>query len=314
MPDLVGSWIAAHPYLHTETHRKWRLLGSQLVSLSQGDVIAYITAPDGKTGGQVANNTVRQRLSTVNSFVSWLRETDHAVSPNPLPKQTHDAVCRKYPKLYGKQQGKRPPHPLTHDEAFSQLLGACRDGTWIGSRDQLVIRFGLLGLRVAEIVALTWGDYADGQVRRRGKGNRIRHVIPGPDFARMLSIWRRQYEQAIGRPIVASDHLLCSRAAGNNQHATPVPAWEKPLTQWAVRRLLSRRAELARLGHVAPHDLRRTTGSILHNSKTADGAHLYDLLDIQRALDHVDPATTQRSYIDPFDTGDVKRRAGITLD
>ena len=43
------------------------------------------------------------------------------------------------------------------------------------------------------------------------------------------------------------------------------------------------------------------------------GAHYFDLLDIQKVLDHAEPATTMRSYLDPMDTG-VKERAATVLD
>ena len=56
----------------------------------------------------------------------------------------------------------------------------------------------------------------------------------------------------------------------------------------------------ANLGHLAPHDLRRTAAGILHRSTSNDGAHHFDLLDIQKVLDHSDPATTMRSYLDPY--------------
>lgn len=73
------------------------------------------------------------------------------------------------------------------------------------------------------------------------------------------------------------------------------------------------RAEEAGLGHLSPHDLRRTAAGILHRAKSADGGHLFDLRDIQQVLDHVDPATTQRSYLDPLDTG-TKERPAVLLD
>lgn len=63
---------------------------------------------------------------------------------------------------------------------------------------------------------------------------------------------------------------------------------------------------------------RRTTcvarlPGILHDARSADGGHLFDLLDIQKGLDHADPATTQLSYLDPMDTG-MKERASVVLD
>lgn len=70
---------------------------------------------------------------------------------------------------------------------------------------------------------------------------------------------------------------------------------------------------MAGLGHVAPHDLRRSAAGILHRSVDAGGAHYFDLLDIQRVLGHTDPATTMRSYLEPIDN-DVLARAAAVLD
>jgi hypothetical protein len=73
------------------------------------------------------------------------------------------------------------------------------------------------------------------------------------------------------------------------------------------------RAKLAGLGHVATHDLRRSAAGILHHATTDDGAHRYDLLDIQKVLGHADPATAMRSYLDPMDTCVIGRAATKAL-
>ena len=62
---------------------------------------------------------------------------------------------------------------------------------------------------------------------------------------------------------------------------------------------------------MSPHDLRRTAAGILHRSVSEDGAHHFDLLDIQKVLGHANPATTMRSYIDPLDTGVIRRAAAV---
>jgi integrase len=78
-----------------------------------------------------------------------------------------------------------------------------------------------------------------------------------------------------------------------------------------IHDVVTSRARQAGLGHVAPHDLRRSAASILHRSTTADGAHRFDLLDIQRVLGHADPATTMRSYLEPMDTETTCRASKI---
>jgi integrase len=81
----------------------------------------------------------------------------------------------------------------------------------------------------------------------------------------------------------------------------------------AVWFTVTRRARAAGLGHVAPHDLRRSAAAILHRATTDDGAHHFELLDIQRVLGHADPATTMRSYLEPLDTA-VLEKASQYLD
>jgi hypothetical protein len=60
-----------------------------------------------------------------------------------------DNPLRQIPRLYGKVQGQRPARWLSHEEAFGQLIGACRDGTDLGTRDEALIRLGLAGMRAA---------------------------------------------------------------------------------------------------------------------------------------------------------------------
>ncbi len=85
--------------------------------------------------------------------------------------------------------------------------------------------------------------------------------------------------------------------------------WADPAA--SVWDTVTRRASLAGLGHVAPHDLRRTAAGILHRAVNENGAHYFDLLDIQKVLGHADPATTMKSYLDPMDNGVYDRAANF---
>lgn len=238
------------------------------------------------------------------SFISYLLR-EGALDRDPL-LDAYRHIARYHPRLYGKRQDDHAARFLTHDEA-QRLLAACQDGTWKGSRDQLAIRLGLLGLRKAEILRLQWRHYQQGVILCTGKGNRVREVHPGPQLRQMLDRWRRAYEKALDRSVLPDDPIICA--------LNPVGVrWGVALNlRDGFDRALRRRAELAGLGWICPHDLRRSCANILHNAKTPDGGHLFDLLDIAQALDHVDPAVTQRSYIDQVST-DVKVRAGVLLD
>jgi integrase len=210
---------------------------------------------------------------------------------------------RSYPKVYGKAQSANPGRWLTYDEAYGALVAVCQDGTLIGLRDELVIRFGLSGMRRAEIATLTWRHLASlPTIQWPGKGNRPRRMTAGPDLMAALTTWRNAYPDP--QP---SDPVICGCTTGTR----PRIDWKhgyRPQTN-RLHRIITRRAAEAGLGHVAPHDLRRSAAGILHRATNDDGAHHFDLLDIQKVLGHADPATTMRSYLDPMDTTVIDRAA-----
>ena len=104
-----------------------------------------------------------------------------------------------------------------------------------------------------------------------------------------------------------------SAARPSHRGGTRRVAWGDPMRERTFSTVVERVAKKADLGHLAPHDLRRSAAGILHNELSDDGGHRYDLLDIQQVLDHADPATTQRSYLNPMGS-DAKKRAGSSLD
>lgn len=160
---------------------------------------------------------------------------------------------------------------------------------------------------------MTWGDLLpDDTLAWIGKGRKPRTLRIGVTFAEKLARWRRAYEAGIGRPANADDPLVC-RMNHANQHTTARrPDWGKPICPDTFRKLLLRRAAAAGLGHVAPHDLRRTTANLLDSARSADGGRLFDATDIQKVLGHSRLSTTQW-YLDALNT-DAIDRAGPMLD
>ena len=261
------------------------------------------------THGNAANNTVRARLATARTFLKWCYQTGH-IDHSPVDLLPN--ITKQFPTTYGRAQAKNPARWLTADEA-AQLIDACKDRTWTGSRDQLIIRFGLLGIRAAEIAHMTWGNLLpDGRLQWIGKARKQRTANPGPTLTDLLTRWRRRYEQAIGRPVAPSDPIICRQVSTRWAHLKDLQ-WGTAITQNSVQTIVNHRAQLAGLGHVAPHDLRRSAAGILHNTRTPNGAHVYDLLDIQRVLDHADPTTTMKAYLIPMGE-QAKADAGRTLD
>jgi integrase len=175
-----------------------------------------------------------------------------------------------------------------------------------------VYRLGLLGLRCEEIVNATWRwGLPDDSLLVHGKGHRTRVVVPGTATTELLARWRRSYERKLGRAVIDSDPLLF---AGQPGHGWREVRWGCPLTTtWTVRKIVGRRAEAAALGHLAPHDLRRTCAQLLREARTPDGAPRFDLRDIQKVLGHASPETTERVYLNAADR-DAQERAAAILD
>jgi integrase len=142
------------------------------------------------------------------------------------------------------------------------------------------------------------------------EGETPREVTLGTGTRQLMAEWRTLYATSITRPLVDSDPILCTQVMGAQRRQGPARInWLSPLSERCYFRIVTLRADEAGLGHVAPHDLRRTAAGILHHMTAADGAHHFDLLDIQKVLGHADPATTMRSYLDPMDTKVIDRAA-----
>ncbi len=169
-------------------------------------------------------------------------------------------------------------------------------------------------MRVAEIIRVQGGDLYldhDPTIEWIGKKNRARKVAIGPVMLALLIDYLARYSDGVGRELVSGDFLVCRQKTGGG---VGLISWGRPFKQPAsIAKLVRLRAEEAGLGHMSPHDLRRTAAGILHRAVSEDGAHHFDLLDIQKVLGHSDPATTMRSYLDPLDTG-VMARAARVLD
>ena len=217
---------------------------------------------------------------------------------------------RTYRRTYGKVQARNPGRWLTYEEAYGRLVGVCQDGTIVGTRDEIVIRLGLLGLRLAEISALSskWPRQLPA-ITWTGKGHKPRRITAGPALREALDLYLAAYrDPASASPVICREVLGAARQGGSHRLD-----WGMRTQPRTVYMIVSRRAQIAGLGHVAPHDLRRTAAGILHRAVGADGGHQFDLLDIQRVLGHSDPATTMRSYLEPMKT-DVLDRASRFLD
>jgi integrase len=272
--------------------------------LTEAQIVAYVTSND------PANNTVYQRLSQVRTFLRWCRVEGIADNAAADRLAGRDSPLRTYRRTYGKAQSKNPARYLDYDQAYGALVAACQDGTLAGLRDEIAIRLGLAGMRRAEIVGLTLGDLAElPTIRWTGKGRKPRQMTAG-----------RALVDAIGRYLGAyqdktpESRLIVGFPPGHwGPAGPPVLTWNTGLDVSGLYRTITKRARQAGIGHVAPHDLRRSGAAILHNAKSTDGGHHFDLLDIQRVLGHSDPAVTMKCYLQPMDTA-VLDKAAAYLD
>ncbi|HET9731601.1 MAG TPA: tyrosine-type recombinase/integrase [Acidimicrobiales bacterium] len=272
--------------------------------LRECDLIAFCTA------GDPANNTVYQRASKVCTFLAWCQREGHIDSNPAAHLRDVRSPLRTYRRTYGKVQAKHPGRWLTREEAYGRLVGSCRDGTVVGLRDELVIRLGLLGLRLSEIGALRLDNLRQlPSITWTGKGRKPRRVVAGSAFREVLDTYLAQYpDPGPDAPLICTEVLGARRQGG-----PPRLNWHHGADRRTLFLIVNGRAKAAGLGHVAPHDLRRTAAGLLHTAVGPDGAHHFDLLDIQRVLGHSDPATTMRSYLEPMDT-EVLDRAAAFLD
>jgi integrase len=143
-----------------------------------------------------------------------------------------------------------------------------------------------------------------------GKGHKPRKTTAGQGFIDALGHYLDEYRRHVPE-LTGETPLLCKQVNGTHGHRRI--RWGSCLGTDTLFYIVVHRAEAAGLGHVAPHDLRRTAAGILHRATDEHGAHHFDLLDIQKVLGHSDPATTMRSYLEPMNT-DVLDRASRFLD
>ncbi len=161
-----------------------------------------------------ANNTRRGRLARVCTFLRWCMHQGHADPALVEELGSRENPLRATPPLYGKLQGKYPARWLTHEEAFGALLGVC-DESDVGRqrRDELVLRLGLAGMRVAEIVHLQIGDLRLGRdptvewigKKARPEGSRSVRLCS----TCWMTTWTATWTPCTGR----SDHRTRSSAA-----------------------------------------------------------------------------------------------------
>lgn len=164
-----------------------------------------------------------------------------------------------------------------HGELYA-LFEACADGTPVGVRDAAILALAYAGgLRRAEIVALRREDVTlteDGvRVTVVGKGNKQRAVYLDNGGAQALRAWLDIRGDEPG-PL-----FWRARKGGRLERAGMTPQ--------AVRLVLQKRAQQARVAPLTPHDLRRSCVSDMLDAGV-------DIATVARHVGHASVKTTQR--------------------
>jgi integrase/recombinase XerD len=225
--------------------------------------------------GQRGVHNVRM-LSALRKLARMLSIGDYA---NPRRQAAYSALMMiKAPAedTAGHERGRRA---LSAAEADQLLRVWQTDATPRGKRNQALLTVLLLaGLRREECAQLTWSDidFSNGVIRvRHGKGDKARDVaLFGSDSLSALTAW--QMEQ----PTDYSHVFVALRKGGTF-------IGDSPMTATSIWRVVDEAAEKAGIGHVRPHDLRRTLITELLTTGSP-------LADVQAQAGHVQGSTTLR--------------------
>jgi integrase len=274
--------------------------GKALRTVTEDDLIAGAT--HSATGRTLANNTVYGRVSTYRQFFAWCAKTGRRQdNPAEALRDRYNPLA-SFTRTYGGAQAAHPKHWLTREQAYTDLIDACQLAPCpeLALRDEIALRLGLAGLRRFEIASLTVAHVAQlPHLAWTGKRNKPRKATLHPRLCEAI----RQYLALYPSP-QSTDPLLCPA----NCHSTGL-WWHRPLGLSGLYKLVARKGTEAGISYLGVHDLRRTAAGLLHAAKTDEGAHVFDLLDIQQVLGHSDPVVTMKCYLQPIATETLDRAA-----
>lgn len=187
------------------------------------------------------------------------------------------------------------------------VLDAWRaDSSAVGIRNNAMIRLLVFtGLRRSEVASLQWTDIDFEQATievRHGKGDKSRTVaIVDPTDATLQALLT--LKQAQGMAITGTPYqtIFCRMTRGKSSTF----AADEPTHDDTVLQVVKRTAFRAGIGHISPHDLRRThiTTGLTHGATVAD---------MQAQAGHSNPATTL-IYAQASDAVERRKRIKFTV-
>ena len=303
---LLERWFAQSDYT-ASTEATYRPVLNELfgragdpLAVGERVVIDFVLLDADGHRRQVSGNSLRRYRTALAAFYRWAHEQE-LISTDLRPVlKALELPCRRV----------RLGRWLTDTEA-SRLIEAC-DTSPRGVRDRALLSTALLtGLRAAELVGLTWGnvDLQRGRIQFVGKGRKLAEVAIPAQASHALEAWHDQGEPWRRGTWRGPDPVLCASSyIGGLRGSTKEYRfdWTARASTALVRSVLTYRAHQAGLGHVAPHDLRRSFAGFLDDR----GA---DLRTIQTALRHGSPDTTVRHYLTPNPTRALRAVEALQL-
>lgn len=275
--------------VYQDTYNRWAAWaldnGLSPLDLHYNTVSAYLSER------QVSKGSKQRELAALRTLAEMLAIADYQ---NPARRAAYESLKMLKVQTNTTNPTDRPRRALSPADADRLLRVWADDPTPRALRNQAIVATLLLtGLRRAELVALTWHDvdFENGVITvRHGKGDKARQVaVYGRAALDALEAWKRAQPSGY-------QHVFVPLRKGG--HFTG----DKPMTTTDVYRVVTATAEKAGVGHVKPHDLRRTLATEL----LSNGAPVHD---VQAQLGHANANTTLNNYAVAADARE-RRKSG----
>src|SRR5215207_7176835 len=276
----VDEYLAAHtgmrPTQGEDRERRMQALPIDIVRVNMGapQLRAWLGRLVGEGHGKQGVNQARAAIITLAGLLAeagWLDD--------------YTSMAMRNVRLPSAEEGQRPGRWLSLEQVRMLMAAAKR----IGTSDNQVMRNNLavtmlctMALRREELSLIRWGDLSlqnnRAVLRVHGKGRKTGIIdIPRP-VVQALTSWRSA---------VAREHTLDPETALLRRLWKGGRISKNGLTPDGVWLIINEAAKEADIGHVAPHDLRRSVAGALHESGVA-------IDHISRLLRHSNVAVTER--------------------
>jgi site-specific recombinase XerD len=213
-------------------------------------LVALSERPNKRTGKPISAGHVAKHYRSLMQLFRWLDEVEGEIETTPFAKMSPPAV----PEV---------PVPVLTEEYCRGLLATCKSNSFEDRRDGALLRLFLdSGARLGELVPLTVDDldFDADTASVLGKGRRPR-VVP---FGNKTGEALRRYLR------IRAKHAFAEKTTalwlGKKGH----------LGESGIRGIINRRATIANLPHIHPHQFRHTFAHVW----LANGGQEQDLMRI----------------------------------